>query len=132
MADITCARVEDTDLLMFQGGLDDATLEELNRTISRLRRQGSRKILLRGDHVSHIQTGRLERLARPIRVYRGTGGVIALAGFTESSLDAIRRASWYRYLNVFRTGEEAWQFLNPHTPQPEFISPVGTSTPAPS
>lgn len=130
MADITCTRAEDTDLLIFQGGLDDATLEELTRTISLLRQQGSRKILLRGENVNHIQTGRLEMLARPIRVYRGTGGVIALAGFTDSTLDAIRRASWFRYLNVFRTGEEAWRFLNPNSPRPESNSPAGQVTPS--
>ena len=116
MAEITCTRTENTDHLILQGRLDDTTLEDLTQTISRLRQQGSRKMLLQGDNVRSIQTQNLEKLARPIRVYRSTGGVIALAGFSAAALDVLRRASWYRYLNIFRTREEAWQFLNPHAP----------------
>ncbi|GEM_PF-3215293 len=122
--------MEDTDHLILQGRLDDTTLEELTRTISRLRQQGSRKMLLQGENIRYIQTQHLEKLARPIRVFRSTGGVIALAGFSPATLDAIRRASWYRYLNVFRTREEAWQFLNPHSP-PSGSSPSPAEIPSP-
>lgn len=109
---ISCAREGDTDMISFEGDLDEALLDKLGQTISTLRQQGSRRILIRGKNIRRIRSQDIEKLALPIRIFRGTGGIIALAEFGKEAIRQLRAASWFRYLNVFQSFEEAMIFFN--------------------
>lgn len=104
---------EDIDILRLQGAMDDEAVERLRDAISTLRQQGSRKILWDGQETETIACKNLEILATPVRIFRQTGGVLALAGFHEATIKRIQRTTWHRHLNIFKTYDEARHFLSP-------------------
>lgn len=111
MANITCNREGNVDILSFEEKPDASFIEQIGQSISTLRQQGSRRILIVGKNIRHIRTQDLEQLALPIRVFRGTGGVIALADFEKNVLRQLQAASWRRHMNVFDSANEAFNFL---------------------
>ncbi len=112
MTEIAYIREREIDILSLAKDLKDSSIEELAQTISTLRQQGSQRLLLLGQPGCRVRTNCLEDLALPMRIFRGTGGIVAIAEFDSTAQRQLRSASWYRYLNVFRTREEALQFLN--------------------
>jgi len=112
MTEIAYIREREIDILSLAKDLKDSSIEELAQTISTLRQQGSQRLLLLGQAGCRVHTNHLEDLALPMRVFRETGGIVAVAEFDSTAQRQLRSASWYRYLNVFRTREEALQFLN--------------------
>ncbi|MEW6234048.1 MAG: hypothetical protein AB1656_01555 [Candidatus Omnitrophota bacterium] len=113
MTRIQCLREGNVDLLLLEGVLDDEALENMGKTISALRQQGSKKILWLGTGLEKIETRESLRLISPVRIFCRMGGKIALAEFGGKPLDIILKTAWRRYLNVFKTKEEALSFLDP-------------------
>jgi len=113
MTQIQCLREGNVDLLQIEGVLDDEALENLGKTISTLRQQGSKKILWLGTGLEKAELRDSLRLLSPIRIFCRMGGKIALAEFGGKTLDIMLRTVWRRYLNVFKTKEEALSFLDP-------------------
>lgn len=113
MPEISYERVGNVDILSLGEDWNDDDLEKLVEIISTMRQQGSRHILLLGNNIKRIRSSRLEELTLPIRIFRGIGGKFAVAEFGDAAIRQLRSATWYRFLNVFHTKEEALQFLNP-------------------
>ncbi len=113
MAEFSCERHGSTDIITIAGVLGDEEAIQLKNAVSTLRQQGSTKIILSGKSIEQISASNLNEIARPIRVFRNMGGKVALAGCSEETLKVMDRLSWFRYLNVFQTEEEAKRFLEP-------------------
>ncbi|MGI6455159.1 MAG: STAS domain-containing protein [bacterium] len=113
MATITNNHEEGIDIIFLEGVLDDESLLQLRDMITTLRQQKSTRLMIQGEGLEKIDSHRLEVLNSSIRIYREMMGIIVLTGFPQKELDRIRRSSWYRYLNIFKTREEARNFLLP-------------------
>ncbi len=113
MSNICHTFENESDVLTIEGELDNSALDSLGKSITDLRQKGSTRILLLGNGLNRIRAEHLEELALPVRIFRGIGGIIALAEFDKKVLRQFRNASWYRYLNVFNDKKDAFQFLNP-------------------
>ncbi len=113
MGELKYSNQGEIDLLAFPNDLNDDTLDALRRTISTLRQQGCQKLVLVGKEIERITSHNLEIPAGAIRIFRTMEGKITLAEFPENVLQLIRRVSWYKYLNVFKTIPEAITFLDP-------------------
>lgn len=113
MADIECTQVGQVDRVMVRGVLDEDHLNRLATTISTLRQKKSKKLLLIGGEVDRIELRHLELLAKAIKNYRVFGGIFSLAEWNDDFEKHIRNATWYKYVNVFKTEQEALQFLEP-------------------
>jgi hypothetical protein len=111
MTGITCSRQGNVDILSFEGRPDASFMDQIGQSISTLRQQGSCRILIVGKNIHHIPPQDLEKLALPIRIFRGVGGVIAVAEFEKNILRRLQAASWRRHLNVFNSVEDAIKFL---------------------
>lgn len=122
MSELVYKQEFEMDIFELKGEIDDNILLELKTSISKIRQQGSRKILCVGKEVTGISTRRLNALQTPVKVFCNMGGKIALAGFDEKFVDKIKTTQWYRYINVFKTEEEAMIFLNPHGKQESDIT----------
>ncbi|MDP8245933.1 MAG: hypothetical protein P9L94_17760 [Candidatus Hinthialibacter antarcticus] len=119
-------------MMKIDGELDAEAITEVERTISLIRSQGSVDLLWIGEGLGHVQTQELNRLTRTFRIYRQMGGRIVLAAFPEPALRAIERTTWKRFINVFKTVEDAKIFLRipPEREQP--LDPVGEALEAPA
>jgi anti-anti-sigma factor len=113
MAKISCQRDESIDIVLICGDLDSLSLPLLQQTITVLRQQGSQKMVWDGGELDGISCPDLSALSRTVRIYRSTGGRIALARFPQHGLRMLQHYRFYRLFNVFESLEEAKQFLRP-------------------
>ena len=107
------SREGNVDLISLQGILDEDAILDLRRAISTLRRRGSQKILLLGGGIERVEIKGLELARGAIRLFRHLNGIVALADCRERDRRVLERSSWYKYLNVFKTRQEALAFLDP-------------------
>lgn len=115
MSPIRCEQDNTIEIIHISGILDDSALDQLSQTISMLRQQGSTMLLWLGSDLEKITAREINHILSPIRVFCGMGGKIALAEFNERDVKVIRKATWHKYLNVFKTKKEALLFLDPQS-----------------
>ena len=100
------------DWLSLSGPFTDEDVGDLAKTISNLRQQGSTRLVLLGEQVTQISARKWQTLAAAMRNYRKLGGIILLAEFQDSLVKIIQGATWRKYVNIFKTREEASSFLD--------------------
>lgn len=113
MANFFYKQEDSIDLIHLEGELDEETLLSLKQTITQLRQQGSRCILLVGKNLTAVKVRDLSVLNASIRVFRQMGGKIAIAEFGKAEQRLLENNLFYRHLNVFQTENEARNFLKP-------------------
>ncbi len=113
MGELNYRREGNIDIVNLTGIIEEKDLIQLAKTISTLRQQGSTNILWLGKGIEKIATRDLDSPMNPMRIFRSMGGKIAVAEFEEKHLKIIERTSWKKYLNIFRTENEAKTFLDP-------------------
>lgn len=113
MAEIECLKEHNIDLALVKGSWTDADMIPLAQFIAAKRQQGCKRLLFLGHETTSIQANDWALLLGPIRIFRSLGGILAFAEFNHAHETLIKNTSWRRHINLFRTKEEAFMFLQP-------------------
>ncbi len=114
MTEIQQRHEKGIDIVEISEILDDHQMQALAQTISTLRQQGSQRILCLAHRLHKVQCTDLNSLKSPVKIFSQTGGKITFAELDEKFRRQFEKTSWYRFLNFFKTREEAFSFLDPH------------------